>query len=839
MNTRFTKSLFGLVLALLLPYLSFAQAPKVYTSSDIYEGLQKLNFLGSMLYVAAHPDDENTRLISYYANEVKAKTAYLSLTRGDGGQNLIGSEIKELLGVMRTEELMAARRLDGGEQMFGRANDFGFSKNAEETREIWEEEKVMSDVVWAIRKHRPDVIINRFDHTTSGRTHGHHTASAILSYEAFDISGDKNQFPEQLEYAEPWQAERLMFNTSWWFYGSREKFAEVDKSDMVMVDVGVYYPLKGKSNTEIAAESRSKHVCQGMGNTASRGSREEYIQLLKGSMPANQSDIFAGINTTWSRVKGGGHATRLINNALSSFDFTKPHRSIPALVEIYQFIEQLPSSFWRDTKLAEAKELLEATTGLYLEARTNEHTYTPGEYMDLTIECTNRSAADIQIKHINYLGAAKDTSLQMVLNDNESKTFKTQLQVPVDTELTAPYWLREPGSLGMYKVDDQRLVGLPRTDRALKAEFLVSINGVEIDITKDIVYRYNDPESGPVYRPLEIVSPLSVRMSEKVYILSNERPQEVTVVVKALSKNQKGTVSLPVSGDWNVTPAQYDFDIKYKGADQAFTFIITPPKGQSEIKLEPVVKSLGRTYTKEMISIDYPHIPYQSVALPAEAKMVKLDIKTAGKKIAYVQGSGDAVPKSLEQIGYQVDILEVEDITPDRLKNYDALVLGIRAYNKLEGLKYKQELMHEYVFNGGNMVVQYNTNRRLKVDEVGPFPLELSRERVTVEEAPVSILVPNHPVMNYPNKITQKDFEGWVQERGLYFATTWDDNYKAILACNDPGEPARKGGLLVAPYGDGRFIMTGYSWFRQLPAGVPGAYRIFANLVSSQRNIKP
>lgn len=828
-----------MLIGLFMSQILIAQAPQTHTSADIFEGLEKLNFLGSMLYVAAHPDDENTRLISYYANEVKAKTTYLSLTRGDGGQNLIGPEIKELLGVMRTEELMAARKLDGGVQMFGRANDFGFSKNAEETRAIWEEDKVMSDVVWAIRKHRPDVIINRFDHTTSGRTHGHHTASAILSYEAFDISNDPKKFPEQLKYVEPWQAERLMFNTSWWFYGSREKFAEADKSDMVSVDIGVYYPIKGKSNSEIAAESRSMHVCQGMGNTASRGSRLEYIQSLKGSMPPDAHDIFAGINTTWSRVPGGAHATRLINNAISSFDFRKPHKSVPAIVEIYKFIEGLPSSYWRDVKLQEAKDLLEAATGLYLEARTNEHTYTPGSNVNLTIEMTNRSEANIKVHSIEYFGAGKDTIMNLSLVENASNTYDTDLQIPVDTEYTSPYWLQEPGSLGMYKVDDQELVGAPRSARALKAVFNISIDGLKMDIEKEIVYRYNDPESGPVYRPLEIVPPLAVSMGEKVYILKDENPISVSVNVKAMAPNQKGTVSIDMPEGWTIAPKQHDFDIEFKGADQSYNFLITPPKGQSVIQLKPKATSQGVSYKKELISIDYPHIPFQTVLMPAEAKMVKLEIQTRGKKIAYIQGSGDAVPKSLEQIGYQVDILKFKEITLDKLRGYDALVLGIRAYNKLDGLKYKQDIMHKYVFEGGNMIVQYNTNRRLKVDHVGPFPVELSRERVTVEEAPVTMLVPNHPVLNYPNKITEADFEGWVQERGLYFASSWDDNYKAILACNDPGEPARKGGLLVAPYGDGRIIITGYSWFRQLPAGVPGAYRIFANLVSSDKTIRP
>lgn len=815
------------------------QAPKVYTSGDIYEGLQKLNVLGSVLYIAAHPDDENTRLISYYANEVKARTAYLSLTRGDGGQNLIGPEIKELLGVMRTEELMAARRIDGGEQMFSRANDFGFSKNAEETREIWEEEKVMSDVVWAIRKYKPDVIVNRFDHTSSGRTHGHHTASAILSYEAFDISGDKNKFASQLKYVEPWSAQRLFLNTSWWFYGSREKFDEVDKSDMVNIDIGTYYPIKGKSNSEIAAESRSQHVCQGMGNTGRRGSSIEYLKLLKGDMPKNQHDIFEGINTSWSRVKGGAQIQRLVDNAIRQFDFSKPQRSAPALAEILKQIKALPTSHWRDIKLNEVQDLLVAVSGMYIEVISDQHTYSPGEAIELDVELTNRSSVNAKIKTVAFSGLNIDTTINRILNNNESVNWLQKTTIPTDAKMTTPYWLKEKGSLGMYRVDDQKLIGKPRSDRSIKAIAEIEIEGQIVSIERDIVYRYNDPESGPVYRPLEILPEISVSLDEKVYVLSDERPTTIQVKVKALTANQSGKLMLPVAEKWNVTPLNHSFDISQKGAEKTFEFTLTPPKEQSEFTLSPIVTANGKEYAKEMITIDYNHIPYQTVMMPAESKMVKLDIQTRGKRIAYIQGSGDAIPTSLEQIGYTVDILDLQDVSTSVLETYDALVMGIRAYNKLEDLKYKQEELLDYVRAGGNMIVQYNTNRRLKIDNIGPYPLELSRERVTLETAPVTILEANHPVLNHPNKITQKDFEGWVQERGLYFATEWDANYKAILSSNDPGEPARKGGLLVAAYGDGHFIYTGYSWFRQLPAGVPGAYRIFANMVSMSHGIKP
>ncbi|MEO0340603.1 MAG: PIG-L family deacetylase, partial [Bacteroidota bacterium] len=346
-TTNYRIILSAFVALLILPTFINAQAPKRWTSGEIHEGIKKLNFLGSALYLAAHPDDENTRLIAYFANEKKARTGYLSMTRGDGGQNLIGPEIRELLGVIRTQELLAARRTDGGHQMFTRANDFGYSKEPTETFNIWDRDKVLSDVVWAIRKWQPDVIVNRFDHRTPGRTHGHHTGSAMLAMDAFDLAADPNAYAEQLKYVNTWQTERLFFNTSWFFFGSREAFAKADKSSMLSVDAGVYYPIKGKSNTEIAAESRSMHKCQGFGSSGTRGSASEYVELIKGSMPSTKEDIFSGVNTTWTRVEGGKAIGKLVSKIDKNFDYTDPGAVIPSLVRVYKMIKALPDGYWK------------------------------------------------------------------------------------------------------------------------------------------------------------------------------------------------------------------------------------------------------------------------------------------------------------------------------------------------------------------------------------------------------------------------------------------------------------------------------------------------------------
>ena len=356
----------------------YSQAPEKWNSAKIYHEIQKLNFLGSVLYLAAHPDDENTRLITYLANHGKANTAYLSLTRGDGGQNLISPEIRELLGLIRTQELLGARQIDGGKQFFSRANDFGFSKNPDETFRIWEKEKVMEDLIAVIRYWQPDIIINRFDHRSPGKTHGHHTASAMLGVEAFDMAADPKVFPNQLSRLPLWQPKRLFFNTSWWFYGSQKAFDEADKSKLLQFEVGVYYPLLGKSNNEIAAESRSMHKSQGFGSLGVRGSETEYLELLKGDLPEN-NNLFAGINTTWSRVKGAEKVGALLKKVESNFSMQSPYTVLPDLLLALKELEKLQDSYWKREKLKDIKLIIKQSLGLFQEAVAMESAATPGE----------------------------------------------------------------------------------------------------------------------------------------------------------------------------------------------------------------------------------------------------------------------------------------------------------------------------------------------------------------------------------------------------------------------------------------------------------------------------
>tara|TARA_R110002096_G_scaffold99644_4_gene220719 strand:+ start:12279 stop:14804 length:2526 start_codon:yes stop_codon:yes gene_type:complete len=811
--------------------ISQAQKPKIPSSSEIYESIQKLNFLGSVLYIAAHPDDENTRLISYMSNHLKAKTAYLSLTRGDGGQNLIGPEIKELLGVIRTQELLAARRIDGGEQLFTRANDFGYSKHPDETLEIWDKDQVLSDVVLAIRQFKPDVIINRFDHRTAGSTHGHHTSSALLSMEAFDLSNKNTAYPAQLKQTTLWQPKRLFYNTSWWRYGSQEEFDKLDKSNMISFDIGTYYPLKGLSNNELASLASSQHLCQGFGRLAQRGSQNEYIEFLKGDSLTDNSTIFEGIDTSWNRVKGGEAIGDILYDAEKNFNFKNPSEHLSQLLEAYKLLQNIEDEHWKTQKTKELKGIIEMSVGLYLEASAETNWATSGELINLNIEVLNRSTENIVLESIENTNGLK-VSKQILLEENTKYNFKENQLIDANQNPTTPYWLTKKGTLGMYQVNDTNLIGLPETPRFFKIDFNLLINNTPITFTKDIIYRFSKPDKGELYRPFEIIPEVSAKISEKVIILDTDKQRDITVIVKAGRNDLEGFVEIAHPNDWSIFPKNQKIEIKNKGEEQRLVFTVIPPKNQSEGLITPMVHIGDKIYTKELIEIDYEHIPFQTVLLPSESKIVRLDIKKKGENIAYIQGAGDVVPESLQQIGYNVRIITPEEINTETLSLFDAVVVGIRAYNVVEDLKFKQQLLFDFVAKGGNMIVQYNTNRGLKVNDIAPYNLKLSRDRVTDENAEIRILNSVHPILNYPNKITQKDFEGWTQERGLYFPDEWANEFTPILSMNDKGETPKDGSLLVAKYGKGYYIYTGLSFFREFPEGVSGAYRLFANMLS-------
>jgi hypothetical protein len=600
---------------------------------------------------------------------------------------------------------------------------------------------------------------------------------------------------------------------------------------MLNFDVGVFYPHKGVSNNELASLASSQHLCQGFGRVTSRGSQTEYIELLKGDFPEDRNDIFSGIDTSWNRIKGGNAIGTILNKVEEDFDFRNPSSCLPDLIKAYQLLDKIEDKHWKTIKMKELKSIIEACAGLYLEASAETNYSTLNERINIKYEVLNRSDQNIILESI-FQWDGKTISKDLNLKNNIPQKFESEYYVSTEEKYSAPYWLQEKGTLGMYKVVKQNLIGLSETPRTIKANFNLLINNIPITIRKSIIYRYSKPDKGELYKPFEIIPEASVKISEKVIIFENDQQKDIEVIVNSGRDNLEGFVSLNAPKSWNVYPKQQKVSIANKGQEQTLIFTVIPPKNQSEGYINPIVTVNGKEYNKKLIEIDYDHIPFQTVLLPNESKVVRLDIKKKGENIGYIVGAGDVVPESLGQIGYNVVIINPDDITSENLSRFDAIVIGIRAYNIVDELKFKQKILFDFVEQGGNMIVQYNTSRRIKVDDIAPFSLTLSRDRVTDEYAEVRFLAPEHSLLNFPNKITQQDFEGWTQERGLYFPNEWSKEFTPILSMNDKGETAKDGSLLVAKHGKGYYIYSGLSFFREFPEGVSGAYRLFANMLS-------
>lgn len=828
----YSRSTLLILLFLFLGFQINAQAPAKPNSAEIFAKIEKLNFLGSVLYIAAHPDDENTRLISYMANAQKARTGYLSLTRGDGGQNLVGPELRELLGVIRTQELIEARKVDGGEQFFSRANDFGYSKVPTETLKTWNKKEVLADMVYIIRQFQPDVIVTRFDYRTPGTTHGHHTSSALLAQEAFDISNDKSIFSDQLNLVETWQPKRMYFNTSWWFYGTKDKFDSADKTNLVNLSTGTFYQSLGKSNQEIAALSRSRHQSQGFGTSGARGDDMEYLEFIKGEKPADKTNLFEGIDTSWNRVEGGKEIAVLVSKIRNEFDFKNPSASISDLAKAYQMIQNLKNEHWKQVKSKEIKEIISASAGLYLETVAENQSSTPDSDLGLTIEAVNRSDVKMKLESITILPENRIVSQNLNLKNNVNETVQIDIHLPKTLEYTAPYWLKDEGTVGMYRVNEQKNIGKPDIIREVKTIFNMNIGGIVIPFERTVIYKFNDPVTGEVYRPFDIEPLVTTSFTDKVKIFNTNGKQSVVLKVQSGAAKINGTLKLDVPSDWKVSPESLPFTIDLKNETKSYTFEVTPPKVSSEINVKAIATINGNSFEDEKLMITYDHISHQQVLQPSVGKFIKLDIKTGKEKIAYIMGAGDDVPTSLQNMGYAVTVVKPAEISASYLRNFDVIMMGIRAYNTVNELEFKQSILLDLVKEGKTMIVQYNTTGKLVTENLAPFPLRLSRDRVTEEDAAVTFLAPNHPVLNKPNKITSKDFENWVQEQGLYYPDQWDKTFVPIISSHDENESPKNGALLVAPYGKGYYIYTGLSFFRELPAGVPGAYRLLANLIS-------
>lgn len=824
--------------------VAFTQAPVSWTSAEMYQAIRKLNVLGSVLYLAAHPDDENGRLITYLSKDKLYRTGYLSLTRGDGGQNLVGEEQGVELGLIRTQELLAARRIDGGEQFFTRAYDFGFSKNPEETFTKWDREKILGDVVYVIRQFKPDVIITRFPTTGEGG-HGHHTASAILANEAYAAAADPNRFPEQLRYVSVWQPKRVLWNT--FNFGS----TNTTNADQFKFDVGGYNPLLGKSYGEIAAESRSQHKSQGFGATATRGEAMEFFRTTKGETPVN--DLMDGVDLTWKKINGGEKIMKLVDEIAAGFDFLHPEKSVKSLVELYKALKGMPESYWTTKKSEEVKQLIQQCSGLFIDATTSSQFGIITDSLRINFAVNNRLGSNAVLKKVQIAGPdVIDSLFNYPLVKNKNLVYSKTIYIPQGAITTQPYWLLNKMEEGYFNIPDIRYTGQPDVEPTFYAVTTINIEGSDIQFVKPVKYKFTDPVKGELYEPLVILPPFNVSPDQSLVITRDDNNFESVLNVSS----RKANILVPFNNTIGTGKPDTGFSIRYEPAeirfpaanmtlpvrykvkatkDNEYDFSLSSAKGQVAVTEKSPVKPLY--VYQDLHQIKYNHIPYVSYFTYPVVKNIRLDVKTYNKRIGYIVGAGDKVPEALEQMGYEITLLTDKELSRNNLEKFDAIITGVRAYNTNDWMNKHYDKLMKYVSDGGNLIVQYNTSNQIGPvrAKIGPYPLEISRNRITDENAKVTILKPDHPAFNFPNVITDDDFKGWIQERSIYHAADTTTKYEKLISMNDPGEKADAGSLVVTKYGKGWFTYTGLVFFRELPAGVAGAYRLLANLIALNR----
>lgn len=817
------------LITIILSLFFFNTYAQQLSSAEIFQKIKKLNVLGNVLYLAAHPDDENTRFISYCANEKMFNTGYLSLTRGSGGQNLIGTEIRDELGIIRTQELLSARKIDGGEQFFSRANDFGYSKNPKETLEIWDHQKILADVVWVIRKFRPDIIVCRFPTNGKGG-HGHHTSSALLASEAFELSADSSKFKEHLKYVNTWKPKRVVINTGRWW---NDNISDDDPA-VVSLDIGGYNKLLGTSYNELAALSRSMHKSQGFGSTGKRGEYLEYFEYLKGDSAKN--NLFEGVDFSWKRAGENSLSSqnitssvlRLIDEIIRNYNGADPSQSIPRLIKVKELMVKIEDRFWREKKIKEVEDIILQCSGLFLEMTTLSSKKTAKDSVSFTLEIVNRSNLKMQLKSIACRDLKFYKKYEKTLKENHVLNLNNKTNIPKTIPISQPFWLLNSPSKGSYNFDSFSLIGNSENHPSAEFEMTVEIGGQLIKYKRPLIFKWNDPVKGEQTKNWIVCPKVTANINENIMIFSEQKKQSISVTLTAHTKDQTGAINIIKPEGWEVIgPKEYNL----KEIDQQIEleYQISPQKKAKNGFLEFELNSQEAFGFK---TLNYDHIKQQTWFPKSKLQLSYLNLDIVPKKIGYLMGAGDLIPDYLKILNYDIELLSSEELTLNKLKNYDVIITGVRFFNVNESSSKIVPFLMEYTKQGGNVIVQYNTSYRLKTKDFSPYPIKISRDRVTQEDAPVTFLNSSHPVMNYPNKILKEDFDSWVQERGLYFPNGWSKEYETIFSWNDRGEKPKKGSLLIAKYGKGYYTYTGISFFRQLPQGVSGAYKLLVNIIS-------
>src|SRR5215831_10461817 len=826
-----------------------AEIPEDRGAMGFSQALKRLDVVGSVLHTGAHPDDENSALLAWLARGQGARTAYLSATRGEGGVNLLGGELFEDLGVIRTEELYGARRLDHAQQFFTPNYEFGFSKSADDTFTKWPREQVLGDFVRVIRYFKPEIIISRFTGTPRDG-HGHHQVAGIITQEAFKVAADPSRFPE---YGKPWQAKKL--------YQVAPMGNEQTPPPGLAINVGEFDPDLGRSYSQIASEGRSLHRSQGQGSAQDAGPRQTRLQLVQKTVDvADNAPLFTGVlhklpdlaQLDPALTQGLADLEQRIAAIRQKVNLLRPFEVLPDLAVALAQLRQIQAKsanehvrFLLQEKENDFQEALRLAAGFTFDVVASDDTVVPGQEFSLTISLTNggpyalgnfRAVTELP-KGWTMTPDGSTGSLQ----PGQRLDQKYKVKVSATADFTQPYWLRQSRRGDRFVWPDVPAGSLPVDEVLLLTRAEVDYQGTPIIMKKRAEFKRVDRILGEDRTDLKVVPSLSISVSPEIAVvpLKGARQKEFMVTIENQDPAAvNGEVSLVLPAGWSAIPASRSWSFTQQREKATLQFTVSVPAVAGDYVVKAVAKAANQEFKSGYTTIAYPHIETRLVYSAAESKVEVLDVATTISSIGYVEGTGDATPDALRQLGINVTMLSAKDIATADLSKFPAIVLGVRAYAVRDDLRAYNKRLLDYVSNGGTLIVQYNRANEVGNAAIAPFPITLTNvnqnntERVTHEDASVKFLDPANPMLNVPNRITDKDFDGWIDERGTFFLRSWDPRYVTPLESSDPGEPGRAGGLVIGKYGKGTYIYTGYSFFRQLPAGVEGAYRLFANLVS-------
>lgn len=826
----------------------------------VERALGKLTTHKRLLVIAAHPDDEDTSLLTLVAREMGGESAYLSLSRGEGGQNLIGSELGVGLGLLRSRELLAARQIDGGRQYFTRAYDFGFTRSLDETFGLWPKDVLLEDAVRVIRRFKPQVVVSVFPGVPSP-THGQHQAAGVTAFEAFPRAGDPAALPQlAAEGLVPWTPQTLY----------RSAFFDRN-APHIPLPLGAVDPLAGKSIYQLAAASRSMHRSQDMGRLQELGPQETRVSWVSGGGGAEAKELFAGIDTRLQAIAAtipdaerrqhvGEHLDAASAAAEKARQALQPERladAVPRFLEVLKNLraahafllekgdrpEERPAVELIAEKIDVAEIGLTAAAGIALEAATERERLIAGESVPVRTVLWNSGPLTVSGAQVELAGPAIAPAKgePRELAAGALGTWELKPTVPAAAAPTIPYFLRRPLVKGLYNWTDVPSAerGQPFEAPPLVARFSFSVDGVPLSVEREVVHVHRDQALGEIRRPLRVVPKIEVAAAEDLLVwpTAQRGPRRLQVTLDShAAEPVRGRLEARVEGNsWpEVRPLPFTLE---PGEEKTLELEVRPPAaftpGHYAVQMAAVLED-GQRFDLALPLVDYPHIRATPQPKPAEVAISAADVKLPKlTRVGYVRGASDRVPEFLRQIGVPLELLDSRDLLEGDLGRYDAVIVGSRAYETEPALARANHRLLEYAKGGGLVIVQYQQYPFIE-GKLAPFPLEIARphDRVTDETAAVTLLDPKNPVFHTPNEIRPDDWNGWVQERGLYFAHTWDAAYVPLLSMKDPEGPELKGGLLAAPLGQGHYVYTGLAFFRQLPAGVPGAYRLFANLLA-------